>query len=178
MSFNTKLSMVMVVGGSLAVGLATAETIVIEQNGLQFSPSMANAAPGDTVVFTWTSSTHTATSGGNCEYSEYGDIAFDEFLSASNPVVTVEIPINHGHDLVSYFCDMAQHCEGAFMRGTISIYNANAAPGDYNGDNSVNGADLGQLLSAWGSSIAHFDLNDDGIINGADLGVFLSNWTG
>lgn len=170
--------MVMVVGGSLVGGLATAETIVIQQNGLQFSPNMVNAEPGDTIVFQWTSGTHTATSGSSCEYLEYGDIAFDAPLSAANPTVIVDIPINHGNDLVSFFCDVGQHCVGAFMRGTISIYNSNAAPGDYNGDNSVNGQDLGMLLSAWGSNIAFFDLNGDGIINGADLGVFLSNWTG
>ena len=45
-------------------------------------------------------------------------------------------------------------------------------PEDLNGDNSVDGADLGLLLSAWGT--ADGDLNDDGLTNGADLGLMLA----
>lgn len=47
-------------------------------------------------------------------------------------------------------------------------------PADLNGDRSVNGSDLGQLLSSWGSS--QFDLTGDMIVNGEDLGVLLSSW--
>ena len=52
--------------------------------------------------------------------------------------------------------------------------------GDFNGDGTRNGSDLGILLGYWGlcvdpsSCIA--DMNYDGIINGADLGLALSNW--
>ena len=47
--------------------------------------------------------------------------------------------------------------------------------GDLNGDNVVNGADLGQLLGNWaGSGLG--DLNNDGIVNGADLGLMLGEW--
>ena len=44
-----------------------------------------------------------------------------------------------------------------------------------NGDNVVNGADLGQLLGNWaGSGLG--DLNNDGVVNGADLGQMLGAW--
>ena len=47
--------------------------------------------------------------------------------------------------------------------------------GDLNGDNVVNGADLGQLLGNWGAS-GLGDLNNDGIVTGADLGLMLGAW--
>ena len=51
-------------------------------------------------------------------------------------------------------------------------------PTDFNGDGSVNGADLGLLLAAWGSCAAPcpFDLTGDGSVNGADLGLVLADW--
>ncbi len=48
---------------------------------------------------------------------------------------------------------------------------------DINGDGSVNGADLGQLLSNWNTDACETDLNADGTTNGADLGILLSAWT-
>lgn len=47
--------------------------------------------------------------------------------------------------------------------------------GDLNGDGSVNGIDLAQLLGAWGTPGG--DLNADGLTNGADLTVILANWS-
>ncbi len=52
-----------------------------------------------------------------------------------------------------------------------------ACPEDLNGDNLVNGADLGLLLADWnagGGSPA--DLNGDNAVNGADLGLLLAAW--
>ncbi len=51
-------------------------------------------------------------------------------------------------------------------------------PADLNGDNAVNGADLGLLLSDWNAAKSAADLNDDGMVNGADLGLLLSAWGG
>ncbi len=48
--------------------------------------------------------------------------------------------------------------------------------GDLNGDDIVNGADLGLLLAAWGTA-GPGDLNNDGTVNGADLGILLSSWS-
>jgi hypothetical protein len=50
------------------------------------------------------------------------------------------------------------------------------AIGDLNGDNRVDGADLGLLLGAWGTNQPCSDLDRDGVVNGADLGLLLGNW--
>jgi hypothetical protein len=61
--------------------------------------------------------------------------------------------------------------------------------GDLNGDDLVNGADLGIQLLAWGLCPAcdadhhghvtcHADLNGDFVVDGADLGMLLLGWTG
>jgi hypothetical protein len=48
---------------------------------------------------------------------------------------------------------------------------------DVNGDDMVDGADLGALLADWETtSYSDSDLNQDGVVNGADLGVLLSMW--
>lgn len=52
-------------------------------------------------------------------------------------------------------------------------------PGDTNGDDLVNGADLSVLLSQFGQSVAPgtgADLNGDGFVNGADLSVLLGRF--
>ncbi len=52
-------------------------------------------------------------------------------------------------------------------------------PGDANGDNLVNGADLSVLLAGFGSAVtpgASGDLNHDGLVNGADLSVLLGTF--
>lgn len=46
---------------------------------------------------------------------------------------------------------------------------------DFNGDEAVDGADLGLLLGAWGGD-SLYDLNQDDTIDGADLGLLLGMW--
>ncbi|MFG0274585.1 MAG: hypothetical protein ACF8QF_05980 [Phycisphaerales bacterium] len=50
------------------------------------------------------------------------------------------------------------------------------ALGDLNGDDVVDGADLGLLLGAWGTAAVGADLNGDGVVDGADLGLLLGAW--
>jgi len=56
------------------------------------------------------------------------------------------------------------------------------ARADFNGDERVDGADLGQLMTAWGSgspaypAVSLHDLNDDSEVSGADLGQLLTAW--
>ena len=50
------------------------------------------------------------------------------------------------------------------------------ALGDLNGDDAVDGADLGLLLGAWGTGAIRADLNGDGVVDGADLGLLLGVW--
>ncbi|MBC04067.1 MAG: hypothetical protein CMJ34_12320 [Phycisphaerae bacterium] len=47
-------------------------------------------------------------------------------------------------------------------------------PGDFNGDGTVSGADLGLMLVAWGTDDPSTDLDGDGDTDGADLGLMLS----
>jgi len=52
-----------------------------------------------------------------------------------------------------------------------------ACEGDLNGDDVVDGADLGLLLGEWGAGPgAASDLNGDGVVDGADLGLLLGIW--
>ena len=47
---------------------------------------------------------------------------------------------------------------------------------DLNGDGTVDGGDLGNLMVDWGSSSGPSDLNSDGAVDGADLGEMLLRW--
>ena len=47
-------------------------------------------------------------------------------------------------------------------------------PADLNGDNFVNGVDLGLLLAAWGT--AEQDITGDGTTDGVDFGIMLASW--
>lgn len=51
--------------------------------------------------------------------------------------------------------------------------------GDFDGDGSVGGGDLGILLAVWGPITcgSPYDLNSDCVIDGADLANFLTLWT-
>jgi hypothetical protein len=50
--------------------------------------------------------------------------------------------------------------------------------GDFDGNGSVGGGDLGILLAVWGPIAcgSPYDLNNDCVINGADLADFLTRW--
>lgn len=60
--------------------------------------------------------------------------------------------------------------------GTPDVCDAVECVGDLDGDGSVGGADLGELLNSWGNRGGVADLNGDGIVNGADLGILLNGW--
>lgn len=47
-------------------------------------------------------------------------------------------------------------------------------PGDLDGDGSVGGGDLANLLAGWGTTQP--DLDGDGVVGGSDLAIQLSNW--
>ncbi len=48
---------------------------------------------------------------------------------------------------------------------------------DLNGDDKVDGADLGILLADWGTTeFSVADLNADGVVDGSDLGLLLAMW--
>jgi hypothetical protein len=49
-------------------------------------------------------------------------------------------------------------------------------PADLNGDDMVDGADLGLLIGDWGMDGAATDINGDGTVDGGDLAYILSAW--
>ena len=51
-----------------------------------------------------------------------------------------------------------------------------AASPDINGDGTVNGIDLSELLAAWATATAAADLNGDGTVSGIDLTALLAAW--
>ncbi len=60
--------------------------------------------------------------------------------------------------------------------GTLSVTcTVPPCPADFNGDDGVDGVDLGLLLSQWGSS-GTADLSGDNRVDGIDLGIMLSQW--
>lgn len=57
--------------------------------------------------------------------------------------------------------------------------NCQAMPWDLNGDNFVNGGDLGLLYVLWGTDGSMGgDFDASGIVDASDFGAILSNWTG
>ena len=52
-------------------------------------------------------------------------------------------------------------------------------PGDFDGNNVVDGADLAVILGSWGpctSADCVADLDDNGTVDGGDLALVLANW--
>lgn len=74
-----------------------------------------------------------------------------------------------GHDASDAEIDAAYQ----YMLGQLA---PQACAGDLDGNDTVDGADLGAMLAAWGTNNLAADLNDDGIVDGADLGALLSSW--
>ena len=61
---------------------------------------------------------------------------------------------------------------------SIKLRSSMRLMGDINGDGTVDGADLSELLGSWGTDGFDADLNSNGTIDGQDLAVLLGNWIG
>ena len=69
---------------------------------------------------------------------------------------------------------------GIASAATLELVLEPAAPGnpcDFNGDGSVDGADLSVLLGSWGTSDPIADLDGSGLVDGADLSTLLGCWS-
>ena len=77
---------------------------------------------------------------------------------------------NFGYDGLPFSGNfrIAPYSTVIFSQSTPSRY-------DLNGDWTVNGSDLGNLLAQWGGP-GSADFNGDGVVNGADLGGMLASW--
>jgi hypothetical protein len=62
------------------------------------------------------------------------------------------------------------------LNGIPDVCESTCRLADFNGDGSVSGTDLGQLLGAWGTAVSRFDLDGDGTVNGTELGLLLGAW--
>jgi hypothetical protein len=51
-----------------------------------------------------------------------------------------------------------------------------ACPGDIDGNGTIDGSDLSQVLGFWGQSGNSADLNSDGTVDGLDLAIVLGGW--
>jgi len=108
---------------------AIAETHTVQVNSDSFAPAVLEVAPGDTVIWQYTSGWmgHTVTSGMNCIADR---MFFDASVNNGTPTFEWVVPDYASVD-IPYFCK--PHC-GMGMTGVISI-NADGAtlqvPGDY-----------------------------------------------
>jgi hypothetical protein len=56
----------------------------------------------------------------------------------------------------------------------VTVEFVDPCPADLNGDNVVNGLDLGLVLAAWGTPKQ--DITGDSVTDGTDLGILLASW--
>ena len=89
------------------------------------------------------------------------------FVATCNQVYLVRIG-SYGETSIGGIGSLTISCDG----GTC----ADPCPADFNGDNQVDGEDLGVLLGAFGTSNPVADINGDLLVDGEDLGVLLGGW--
>lgn len=160
-----------ILAASIAVP-ATSETIVITQNGFDYSPFEASVQVGDTVRWEWSNGTHDVTSGADC--SEDG--LFFGLLRTSNPVFEYVVEESLAGQTVEYHCSVGNHC-GFGMLAYLIVGDVNEpCPGDVNGDQAVTFDDLLEILASWGSDDAAKDVDGSGTVDFGDLLGTLANW--
>ncbi len=108
-----------------------------------------------------------------------------------NAIATASGALNAtGNFEVSFFnhlgyYDLAIRAQGTLLKRVpnarmrypgVSGLNLTLIPGDVNGDNVIDDADLLQVLFNFGSSSASVDLNGDGVVDDADLLLVLFNF--
>lgn len=104
-------------------------------------------------------------------------------VDAENEQVSIG---NFGIDQIIYDIDPAKLPSGVDsvrIIATVNLSNVSMSgtykeplPGDLNGDNVVDGGDLGIMLLQWGGP-GNADLDGSGDVNGGDLGYLLLYWT-
>jgi hypothetical protein len=99
-----------------------------------------------------------------CHELENGDILFTAGTLIQRVIVknaTTQLIVNQG---------------GASFRFVERFTPAAACPGDIDGNQSVDAADLSALLAAWGATSGAADLNGSGLVDAADLSILLASW--
>ena len=149
-----------------------ADTIVITQNGFDYSPFEAQVQVGDTVRWVWTNGTHDVASGANCTE----DGGFYGLLSQSSPRFDYVVEESLAGQTVEYHCTVGNHC-GFGMFAYLIVGDVNTpCPGDVNGDQAVTFDDVLLLLASWGDIDPDKDVDGSGTVDFGDLLGTLANW--
>ncbi len=136
----------------------------------------SSSADGSKIVGVYRPFPGPATFGNGCFWSQAtGLVDLTQYVQSQGvvlPAATVlALPLDISADGRS-FAGLARI--GATVVGFVVTLDA-PCPADLNGDGTVDGSDLGELLAHWGGARPG-DLNDDGIVDGADLGELLAQW--
>ena len=112
-------------------------------------------------------------------------------VGGGSPLATASGTLNATRDFeVSFFnylgyYDLAIRAQGTLLKRVpnarmrypgVSGLNLTLIPGDVNGDNVIDDADLLQILFAFGANNPSVDLNGDGVVDDADLLLVLFNF--
>ncbi len=119
-----RCAVVAVVLVTLAFGAsAMAATHEVDVANFAFTPANVNAAPGDTIHWTWSSGNHSATSGSGCS----SDGRFDSTVlgPGPGPEFSYVIPSGEPDGVIPYYC--IPHCGGG-MTATITVEAATGIP--------------------------------------------------
>ena len=111
--------------------------------------------------------------------NEFDTLAKGSLKPFATPTAAPQSPIAFPSQFAIYDMGNAINSWGsAFWNGAPypGVVGESPCPGDFNGDNVVNGTDLGSMLAAWQSDSAECDLNDDAWVDAEDLGLLLTYW--
>ena len=145
----------------------------VTQESDTFVPDEITVAPGDTIVWHWTSGMHTVTSGSSCTPDRK---FFNEDLDAAQPTVEFTVPADFSGE-IPYFC--IPHCFFG-MTGVIIVEAPPSCPEDLDQSGDVGFSDLLTILTAWGPCPAGedcpADLDGSGDVGFSDLLQVLTAW--
>lgn len=115
-----------------------------------------------------------------CFYIE-GDVLVTEHLDNTGPVDETGVLAPGEYDLAIDVCLFAERSGEATYDWTITFAPVAPAgcPGDANGDEAVDFADLNLLLDHWGQATgagAEGDVDGSGVVDFADLNLLLDHW--
>ena len=107
------------------------------------------------------------------KYRHKVPIKFGEYTISQDSSTDYEVCASDG--FVTFYC------EKAVVSGETEriewAYTVEIAPfGDLNGDECINGYDLGLMIGEWGTEGSPADFNNDGTVDPADMGILLANW--